>query len=116
MDDNIRRRFLALLDEHRRILYKVARAYGHTPADRDDLIQETTIQLWRAFLHYDADLRFSTWMYRIALNVAISHHRSEAARLRHIPTLGGEGAERALEVVGQADAVAEDEDVALLYR
>ena len=76
-------RFVALLDEHRKILYKVARAYGRSPEDRQDLVQEMTAQLWRSFERYDDRLRFATWMYRIALNVAISFVRRETVRARH---------------------------------
>lgn len=75
-------RFLALLDENRRILFKVANAYGASAADRDDLVQEMAIQLWRSFARYDDRYRFSTWMYRVALNVAISFHRKESRRSR----------------------------------
>lgn len=75
-------RFLALLDENRRILFKVASAYGTNAADRDDLVQEMAIQLWRSFARYDDRYRFSTWMYRVALNVAISFHRQESRRAR----------------------------------
>jgi RNA polymerase sigma factor (sigma-70 family) len=74
--------FLALLDEHKKILYKVAGTYCRNPADRPDLVQEITAQLWRSFDRYDPRLRFSTWMYRIALNVAISFFRSETRRSR----------------------------------
>jgi RNA polymerase sigma-70 factor (ECF subfamily) len=74
--------FLALLDEHKKILYKVAGAYCRNPADRPDLVQEITAQLWRSFGRYDPRLRFSTWMYRIALNVAISFYRGETRRSR----------------------------------
>jgi len=76
-------RFVALLDEHRKILYKVAGAYGRSPEDRQDLVQEMTAQLWRSFERYDERFRFSTWMYRIALNVAISFVRRETVRARH---------------------------------
>ena len=77
-------RFLALLDQHRKIVHKVASSYGRTAADRDDLAQEIITQLWRAFPRYDERFRFSTWMYRIALNVAISAYRSDAVRARHL--------------------------------
>lgn len=76
-------RFLVLLDEHKKILYKVASSYCRRPADRQDLTQEIVVQLWRSFDRYDESYRFSTWMYRIALNVAISFSRSEARRSRH---------------------------------
>lgn len=82
--------FLADLDGHRRILYKVARAYGRNEADREDLVQETVAQLWRAFPRFDPTYRFSTWMYRIALNVAISWQRRERSRTRHLEPDGAE--------------------------
>jgi RNA polymerase sigma factor (sigma-70 family) len=75
-------RFLELLDEHKKILFKVANTYCHRPADREDLVQEMVMQLWRSFGRYDARLRFSTWMYRVGLNVAISFYRREASRPR----------------------------------
>jgi RNA polymerase sigma-70 factor (ECF subfamily) len=77
-------RFVALVDEHRKILYKVAGAYCRGEADRADLAQEIVGQLWRSFPRYDERFRFSTWMYRIALNVAISFHRGESRRLRRV--------------------------------
>lgn len=75
-------RFLLLLEEHKKILYKVAGSYCRNPADRQDLAQEIVVQLWRSFDRYDEGFRFSTWMYRIALNVAISFYRSESRRAR----------------------------------
>ena len=74
--------FVVLLDEHRKILYKIASSYCRNAADRQDLVQEMVVQLWRSFDRYDERYRFSTWMYRVALNVAISFHRSEARRSR----------------------------------
>jgi RNA polymerase sigma-70 factor (ECF subfamily) len=75
-------RFTALLDEHRRILFKVAGTYARTPEDRQDLVQEMAAQLWRSFDRYDPAQRFSTWMYRVALNVAITHFRAETRKAR----------------------------------
>jgi RNA polymerase sigma-70 factor (ECF subfamily) len=74
--------FAALLDEHRRLVFKVAHTYARGAADVEDLAQEIAAQLWRAFPAYDRARRFSTWMYRIALNVAISWLRAEAPRRR----------------------------------
>jgi RNA polymerase sigma-70 factor (ECF subfamily) len=42
-------RFLALLEEHDKILYKVASSYCRDPEDRRDLTQEIVVQLWRSF-------------------------------------------------------------------
>lgn len=79
--------FQRLLDGHRRIVFKVANTYARLPEDRAELAQEIAAQLWRAFPGYDPARRFSTWIYRIALNVAISFVRSNELRLRHLEPL-----------------------------
>ena len=77
------RGFSALLTQHTGIVFKIANSYARGPEDRDDLAQEIAAQLWHAYPKYDPSRRFSTWMYRIALNVAISHLRSVDMRRRH---------------------------------
>lgn len=77
--------FADLLEAHKGILYKICRVYCPHPDSREDLAQEIVLQLWRSFLSYDGSrCRFSTWMYRVALNIAISAHRRESARIRHL--------------------------------
>lgn len=76
--------FDALVRTHRGIPFKVASAYARTPEDRQDLVQEIVAQVWRAFPQFDPARRFSTWMYRIALNVAISLRRNATLRERHV--------------------------------
>lgn len=80
-------RFVTLLEAHKRILYKVASMYCANAEDRRDLVQEMVVQLWRSFPRYDDQFKFSTWMYRIALNVAISFLRSEGRRGRETVAL-----------------------------
>ena len=80
-------RFSELLRRHRGIIFKVANAYCRNPADREDLAQEIATQAWRAFGSFDSERTFSTWMYRIALNVAISFARSRHLRERHTVAL-----------------------------
>lgn len=75
--------FSDLLQRHRGIVFKVANSYARLAEDRDDLAQEIAAQLWRAWPHYDPARSFSTWMYRVALNVAISHVREQSVRRRH---------------------------------
>jgi RNA polymerase sigma factor (sigma-70 family) len=69
--------FAELLERHRSIVFKVASGYAWNSDDRSELAQEIALQLWRAFPSYDANRQFSTWMYRIALNVAISYVRDD---------------------------------------
>ena len=75
-------RFLALFQEHRAILHKVAFGYCRNREDRVELVQEMAAQLWRSFGRYDSRVKFSTWAYRVAMNVAISHLRGEGRRIR----------------------------------
>jgi RNA polymerase sigma factor (sigma-70 family) len=92
-------RFESLLQQHRGIVFKVAGIYSRSATDREDLMQEISAQLWRSFGSYDeARAKFSTWMYRIALNVAISQARRERwsdgdrfepLEIHHQETVGG---------------------------
>ncbi|MGA8028643.1 MAG: sigma-70 family RNA polymerase sigma factor [Bryobacteraceae bacterium] len=77
-------RFQSLVVQHKGILYKVCNSYCRNSDDREDLAQEITIQLWRSFPAFDHRYLFSTWMYRIALNVAISYYRRESTRTRYV--------------------------------
>ena len=77
-------RFEELVQAHRGILFKVCNSYCRDRDDREDLAQEVVVQLWRSFARYDERQRFSTWMYRVALNVAISFYRRERSRTRHV--------------------------------
>lgn len=79
-------RFLEAIEEHRGILFKVAKLYFRSPDDQDDLIQETLCQLWRSFDSFGGQSKFSSWMYRVALNTAIVFVRKESKRSREIST------------------------------
>jgi len=80
MDDQRRQQFEDLLQSHQAIVFKVANTYCWRVDDRADLGQEIVVQLWRAWPRYDPARSFTTWMYRIALNVAISFVRQEVRR------------------------------------
>ncbi len=73
---NKKREFLTLIQENKRLIFKICNAYCRNREDREDLAQEIVYQLWRSEHTYDAGYKFSTWMYRVALNVAISFYRS----------------------------------------
>ena len=85
--DSPQARFEASLARHRGIVLKVASIYCWDAEDRRDLAQDIRAQLWRAYSNYDENRSFSTWMYRIALNVAISYRRSSTHRDRHHSSL-----------------------------
>jgi RNA polymerase sigma factor (sigma-70 family) len=82
--DERQSRFERLIEEHRGILYTVCRSYCSDRNEREDLGQEIVAQLWRSFERYDDRYAFSTWMYRVALNVAISYHRRMRRHTDHV--------------------------------
>jgi RNA polymerase sigma-70 factor (ECF subfamily) len=111
MTPEVQERFQTLVEEHKKILYKVCHSYCKNPGDRDDLAQDILVQLWRSFGGFDNRARFSTWMYRIALNVAISFYRRENVRTRHV--ISGAD-ERLLEVIDETGSV--PEEIQILYQ
>ena len=73
--------FVTLLQEHQNIVHKICRIYTNDSDAHKDLFQEITIQLWKAFPKFRGDSKFSTWMYRVGLNTAITLYRKS---LRHV--------------------------------
>jgi RNA polymerase sigma-70 factor (ECF subfamily) len=102
--------FQALVEEHKKILYKVCNSYCRDRDSREDLAQEIMFQLWRSYGKFDGRCRFSTWMYRIALNVAISFYRGESTRTLHVTSCDQHLLEAADETENQP------ENVRLLYQ
>jgi len=76
--------FISIIKEYKNLIYKICHAYCPNPADHKDLEQEIIIQLWTSMKRYNGSVKMSTWIYRIALNTAISHYRAEQKR-NHIP-------------------------------
>jgi RNA polymerase sigma-70 factor, ECF subfamily len=67
--------FLELISENKGIIIKICNSYCSNKADREDLAQEIIYALWKGGKTFNPDFKFSTWMYRVALNVAISFYR-----------------------------------------
>lgn len=73
--------FLSLLNKHKGILHKVSRMYMDNAEDREDLQQEIIIQLWKSYDSFQNGSEFSTWMYRVAVNTAITFFKKEKSRV-----------------------------------
>lgn len=69
--------FIEMINKHAGIVYKVCSMYGLEKEDQKDLFQEIVLQLWKSFPSFRQEAQASTWMYRIALNTAISTFRKE---------------------------------------
>jgi len=108
----VRTEFAELLGRHAGIVRKVAASYSRNAHDRADLMQEIVAQLWQAYPRYDRARPFSTWMYRVALNVAISSVRSEQQRRDHVMEFDPENHDIAAESTDHAA----DQQLAMLQR
>ena len=76
--------YLDILEKHKGIVFKVARSYCSNEFDREDLVQEILAQIWRSLDTYTDAFKVTTWMYRVALNVAISFYRKDkSAAYKH---------------------------------
>lgn len=110
MDENLEHKFVGLLEKHQNIVHKVCRIYGYDEASHNDLFQEITIQLWKAYPKFRGDSKFSTWMYRVALNTAITLYRKSKRRVK---TQDYEAIEFKIKAEAYDDT--KDRNVALLY-
>src|ERR1700730_11944491 len=73
--------FLEMLEKHNSLLQRVCIRYSHSPEDREDLFQEILIQLWLYLPKFRQQCKWTTWVYRIALNTAISSMRKRKRRM-----------------------------------
>ena len=76
MTDNKQKdQFLDILEKNIGIIIKIARAYSKTLQDKEDLINDITLELWKSFGRFKGDSKISTWIYRIALNTSMNYNR-----------------------------------------
>lgn len=75
--------FLAKIEQHKGVIYKVSRMYMDQPDDQEDLFQEIVLQLWKSYDTFRGDSQFSTWMYRVAINTAMVFFKKEKSRKQH---------------------------------
>ena len=77
--------FTAAIKENEGILFKIAAVYTNSSEDKQDLIQEIIYQLWKSYDSFNQQSRFSTWMYRVALNVAIYQLKVSKKKILTVP-------------------------------
>lgn len=76
------KKFISLINEHQGLIHKVCIMYENDRDVRNDLFQEIVLQLWKSFSSFRGESKISTWMYRIALNTAISGYRKQTRLVR----------------------------------
>tara|TARA_R110002153_G_scaffold252812_1_gene410693 strand:- start:1004 stop:1492 length:489 start_codon:yes stop_codon:yes gene_type:complete len=77
--------FTNLIREHQALLYKVTSIYIDNKEDQEDLFQEVVYQLWKYFDSFRNDAKITTWMYRVAMNTAITYIKRKKKRPDSVP-------------------------------
>lgn len=76
------KKFISLINEHQGLIHKVCFMYESDREVRNDLFQEIVLQLWKSFHTFRGEAKITTWMYRIALNTAISGYRKQIRNVK----------------------------------
>ena len=82
MTKDLEHKFISEFQENQNIIHKVCRIYTNNQEAHNDLFQEITIQLWKAYPKFRGDSKLSTWMYRIGLNTAITLYRKSKRTIK----------------------------------
>lgn len=90
MDNNKKKDFISLIEQHQGIIYKVSKMYCDKEECRQDLFQDILVQLWQSYPSFNNNSKFSTWMYKVALNTALAQFKKEKKKpeesVSNIPT------------------------------
>lgn len=82
VNKKLEHQFVTELESNQNIVHKVCTLYTNDRDSHKDLFQEITIQLWKAYPKFRGESKFSTWMYRVALNTAITLYRKSKRRIK----------------------------------
>ena len=74
---NLQQEFLEKIESHKGMIFKVSKMYVDHQEDREDLYQEIVFQLWKSYQNFEGKSQFSTWLYRVSLNTALTFLKSE---------------------------------------
>jgi len=78
-------KFVQIIEENKKIIYKVCSFYCKSEADKEDLFQEIVIRLWKGFSSFEGKSKISTWIYRVSMNTAITINRFNERRPKFSP-------------------------------
>jgi RNA polymerase sigma factor (sigma-70 family) len=127
MDPSVKELFVQQISEHKAILHKVCNLYGGSQEEKKDMMQEITLQLWRAYPAFRNQSKFSTWMYRVALNTVITNFRKSkrepvttpyTSEIEHLPdkeesTISDQKIQRLYRAISMLNEI--DRAIILLY-
>ncbi|WP_223808831.1 RNA polymerase sigma factor [Rufibacter hautae] len=121
----LKEQFLLLIENHQGLIHKVCNMYCSSREDREDLFQEIVLQLWRSYPTFRGGSKVTTWMYRVALNNAITRVRKESKSERfaelgpeafQVPSVEGDMGEEMAAMYGAIKKLSQvDQAIILLY-
>ena len=84
IDERLTNEFLNIVEENKKLIYKVSHIYCDSTIDKNDLFQEIVANLWKAYPDFKGNSKISSWIYRIALNTAITWLRDYIKHKNHV--------------------------------
>jgi RNA polymerase sigma factor (sigma-70 family) len=76
-EDKIKEQFLDILERNIGIIIRISRVYTKIKQDKEDLINDITLELWKSFKSFNGNSKISTWIYRVALNTSLNYNRKK---------------------------------------
>jgi len=102
--------FLSLINQHQAIIHKISKMYMNDVEQQRDLFQEIVMQLWRAYPTFKGNSKFSTWMYRVALNTALVYFKKDNRKVDKSPL------DENIDIEDVNENEAKEEKLAYLYK
>lgn len=107
-----REKFISIMKENQRLIYKICYTYCKNSESRKDLEQEIFVQLWKSLPRFDGRVKISTWIYQVALNTAFLFHRNESKHKENKLYID----KSVFSIADTSDASELEESIAMLYR
>ncbi|WP_231459990.1 MULTISPECIES: RNA polymerase sigma factor [unclassified Pedobacter] len=102
--------FLALINQHKAIIHKISKMYMKDLEEQRDLFQEIIMQLWKAYPSFKGKSKFSTWMYRVALNTALIYFKKDNRKVDKSPL------DENIDIIDTDESELKEEKLAYLYK
>ncbi len=118
------KKYIQLINDHIKIIYKVCNMYAVTDSAKEDLHQEIILNAWKGIRNFKGESLFSTWLYRVALNTALTFRRKEAqykqagivAEIMHSQNSGNDSEEQLTAMYNAINTLSDiDKALVMLY-
>ncbi len=76
-ENNLKEQFLDIFEKNIGLIINISRIYTKVAQDREDLINDIALELWKSFKSFNGNSKISTWIYRVALNTSMNYKRKK---------------------------------------